>query len=67
MANKSTRSKIKYHSAKVDGKFQDILLHMKDIDDLADGHSDVINANLPSMVEIISNVQDMYKKFHELL
>jgi len=53
MAQRSTRNKIKWQAAKLQNQLDRMLVHLHNIDELAEGKSEVINTWMPRLVQVV--------------
>ncbi len=67
MAGKSTRGKIKAEADKIQVKLETCNIHLKTIDELAGGQSDVISQWLPALVNMFETCSKFVTDFRERL
>jgi len=63
MARRSTRNKIQWQAAKIQDQLDRSLLHLKNIDELSEGRSEVINAWMPDLVQTFEAMKVLIEKF----
>ena len=67
MAEKSTRRQIKDQGRRMVNDFDNAMMRLKAIDELAEGKSVVINTQLPSMFQLLELTQGFVEEFYEKL
>ena len=67
MAKRSTRNKLKWQGDQGIKKVTQLQQHLKNIDDLAQGRSEMVNRSLPGLVEMSELLLDTLKTFREAL
>ena len=67
MTGRSTRNKIRHQALQAIAKIERCQQHLKYIDELANGQSDVITRSLPGLVEMSELLSDTLKAFRENL
>jgi hypothetical protein len=65
MASRSTRNKLRHQAERAAASCEKIQEHLRYLDDLANGQSQYINENLPSLVLITDNLQQLLLQFRE--
>jgi len=67
MGQKSTRDRIKLEALRMTYDFENAMVRLRKIQELADGHSPVINETLPSLVELLTTTTGFFESFRERL
>ena len=67
MAARTTRQKIKDHTVRINDNFHNIYAHMKSIEELSAGGSDIINEHLRPLALVVNEVQQMFIRFFDEL
>ena len=67
MAARKTRQKIKDHAVRINVNFHKIYGHMKNIEQLSAGGSDIINEHLRPLALVLNEVQQMFIRFFDEL
>lgn len=67
MAERTTRNKIRWQTKKILDKIEDIYEHLRYIDDLGGRQSEIINANLPELVQLTESFERVIRSFRDLL
>lgn len=67
MAKRSTRNKIRFQAKKVIDKLEGCMEHLKRLDDLAEGESEIIDKNLPTIVMAFEILHDNFVRFRKEL
>ena len=65
MANRSTRTKLRYQMDKVSTGFKRIYEHLQYLDELANDESTYINENLPPLIKATMEIEKAFERFRE--
>jgi len=63
MARRSTRNKIQWQAGKIQDQLDRCLLHLKAIDEMGEGKSEVINTWVPHLVSTFDSVKTLIETF----
>ena len=67
MTARSTRNKMRHQVEKIVNDLDRAVSHCKLLDEMAEGQSDLVSEFLPDIVQLLSYMKDVIKKFRESL
>lgn len=65
MAQRSTRNKIQWQADKIQNQLDRVLVHLKTIDELAEGRSEPIKAWMPALVQATDQLKEFFGRFQK--